>query len=860
MTDESPGSVPPHEPTSLLRQRRLVELCLEFERAWRAGLNPRIEAFLERAGIVDRARLLGDLIAIEAGHRRRRGEHPTAADYAERFPRDSALIAEALDPEHDQSTLPDTPRPDPEPAAGVLLGGRYRLIGKLGSGSFAIVYAAHDAVLDRRVAVKVIRPQYARDPQALRRFIDEAQKGANLDHPGIVPIHDYGQLDRGTPYFVMRLVEGRNLKEELAALRESWSALDAPRRALKTRELLRRFLDVCDALAYGHEQKDLLHRDIKPANIMLSDYGRTFLVDWGLLEALSTDEPPGAPELEATAPYDPQEGRATPIVGTPPYMSPGAASGTPLERTDDLYSMGATLFSILTRGQYAVEGRTKWEVLANAQAGRVRWLRDVEPTAPRALAGICRKAMAFERKDRYPSATALADDVARWLAGEPVTAYREPIWTRAGRLARRHSGATAALALLPLVGMIALGVHNRRIADEHKLTQSALSGSDLARRDALASYNAALNAVAEMLLKTAAENMPRVPGTEQLRRDVAFAAVQQLDKLNQTRPGSDDARYLLARANRELANILRLLNAPGAEAYYKHAIEGYRSLAEKYPARSTYPLAACMTAIDRAECSRMAGRPDEAVTTLLAARTDAERFQKAFPEQSGPASRMLGRVALNLAAARWELGESKETLRLAEEAVTWLRPLADSPPRDAVDQRLLILALVAHGGALREHGEAEAGLTRIEDAQRRAVDLFGKDPQEPDACFFLALCRRHRGCTLARLTERENDAAEALDAALEALARIATIAPSVPHYREEWAEALFDRATLHARAGRVDRARHDAAQAAVILDALLGTIPNHPARQRRRNEIRAWLDGLNAEATSPSPASGPVHP
>jgi hypothetical protein len=255
------------------------------------------------------------------------------------------------------------------------------------------------------------------------------------------------------------------------------------------RTLLTRFVAVCNAVAYAHS-RGVIHRDLKPANVMLGPYGETLVVDWGLAKvvgpaAAAAGEAGG--NLGLSPPAEGTETQAGAALGTPAYMSPEQARGhlDQLGPASDVYSLGATLYSLLT-GRPPIEGKGTAEILHNAQKGEVVPPRQVKPDVPAALDAVCRKAMAPRPEDRYATALDLAADVEHWLADEPVAAWPEPWAARARRWARRHRvWVTAGLAVLAvsLVGLT-IGVVLLAAAEEEqaRARQRAEDKEDEARR------------------------------------------------------------------------------------------------------------------------------------------------------------------------------------------------------------------------------------------------------------------------------------------------------------------------------------------------------------------------------------------
>ncbi|HZW29199.1 MAG TPA: serine/threonine-protein kinase, partial [Isosphaeraceae bacterium] len=340
---------------------------------------------------------------------------------------------------------------------------RYQVLWPHARGGLGEVYVAEDGELHRRVALKEIQPRYAGDPVSRERFVVEAEITGNLEHPGIVPVYGLGWRPDGRPYYAMRFING----EELSKAIRRFHAGDAPDfQGLEFRWLLRRFIDVCNTIAYAHS-RGVLHRDIKPGNIMLGPFGETLVMDWGVAKPVGRSEPatggqaPSAPSDEPTIrPYSGGGGATLrgQAVGTPSYMSPEQAAGEldAMGPASDVYSLGATLYVLLAnRPPFAGEPA---EVLEDVQRGRFVAPRAIQPRVPRVLEAICRKAMAVQPARRYSSALALADDLERWLADEPVSAWREPWTARLRRWVRRHQPIVAGAAAAVIVAIAALGL------------------------------------------------------------------------------------------------------------------------------------------------------------------------------------------------------------------------------------------------------------------------------------------------------------------------------------------------------------------------------------------------------------------
>lgn len=281
-------------------------------------------------------------------------------------------------------------------------GSRYEVVEPVGQGGMGTVYRAHDRVLDRDVALKILRPDLPQTDVG-GRLEREARILARLEHPGIVPVHDAGTLPDGRAYYVMKLVRGERLEEAV--------------RRLPLAEVLRLFLRVCETVGFAHA-RGVVHRDLKPSNIMVGPFGEVLVLDWGIARVLREGPEAASPERTTAAAVEERDTAPGTILGTPGFMAPEQAQGWQhlVDARTDVYALGTILRRL-------------------AEAGP-----DGAP-APRPLASIWTRATAADPGGRYSSAAALAADVTRFLDGEPVDAHRETAGERAGRLFRKYQTA-----------------------------------------------------------------------------------------------------------------------------------------------------------------------------------------------------------------------------------------------------------------------------------------------------------------------------------------------------------------------------------------------------------------------------------
>jgi tetratricopeptide (TPR) repeat protein len=335
---------------------------------------------------------------------------------------------------------------------------RYTLTRLHAKGGIGRVWLARDASLGRDVALKELLPDRASQPTVWTRFLKEAQVTGQLEHPGIVPIYEVGKRpEDDAPYYTMRFVRGRTLAEAVEVYHRRRTQGEAG--PLELRQLLGALVGVCNAVAYAHS-RGVLHRDLKPQNVVLGDYGEVVLLDWGLarlLDQADSDSDVAPLALPASSSDDATvQGQ---VLGTPAYMAPEQAEGRLdlLAPATDVYGLGAILYQVLTGKPPFTETDTL-KLLRRVVHDAPTRPRLLVPGVPAALEAVCLKALAKKPAERFGSAGQLADEVQRWLAGEPVSVYRDPLLTRLGRWARKHRNVVTAAAALLQTAVVVLAV------------------------------------------------------------------------------------------------------------------------------------------------------------------------------------------------------------------------------------------------------------------------------------------------------------------------------------------------------------------------------------------------------------------
>jgi tetratricopeptide (TPR) repeat protein/tRNA A-37 threonylcarbamoyl transferase component Bud32 len=471
--------------------RAWVEQCVE--RQLRKHANDPSRTLANLHGADDLRRSLTDLIVGDAGV--------------------TLAAPEGIDPQAKTLAVPGTIDESFDVDAGIAVRGpttehahadRFRIVRPHARGGLGEVFVAVDEELKREVALKQILSRHAENRTSRARFMLEAEVTGSLEHPGVVPVYGLGTQDDGRPYYAMRFIRGESLEDAIRKFHEADEITRDPgQRAIDLRNLLTRFVAVCNTIEYAHS-RGIVHRDLKPENIMLGPYGETLVVDWGLarpfeqplgeLDQAENDELPAASSASTTE----RPTQMGTVVGTPQFMSPEQASGRIdlVRAASDVYSLGATLYCLLT-DQPAFTSSDVRRVLRDVQTGVFQPPRAVKRDVPRGLEAICLRAMALKPEERYPSARALADDIEHWLADEPVSALGETAFERMQRWARRHKTWTqAAAAAVIVVAMVSWFAYAREAGLRSDLQKSltleaaARKEADEARR--LADRNAAL--------------------------------------------------------------------------------------------------------------------------------------------------------------------------------------------------------------------------------------------------------------------------------------------------------------------------------------------------------------------------------
>jgi serine/threonine protein kinase len=727
-------------------------------------------------------------------------------------------------------------------------GTRFQILRPHAKGGLGEVFVALDTDLNREVALKEIQLGFVDDPRHRARFEFEAVVTGGLEHPGIVPVYALGRTPDGRPYYAMRFIRGNSLKEAIRRFyqAEQQPGREAGQRALDFRELLGRFIDVCDAISYAHS-RGVLHRDLKPGNIMLGPYGETLIVDWGLAKTIDQsgiDGPPEGLELPLRAPegcyIEPTQ--AGSAMGTPGYMSPEQAAGLVEQNgpRTDVYGLGATLYHLLT-DRAPCEGEQIGEVLQKARTGNISRPRTFNPKLAPALEAICLKAIAREPERRYDTATALKSDLERWLADEPVSAWREPWLVRARRWLNRHHTLVAAAAATILVAAVSLALATVLLEQAHIREIRSRSVAE----DNLRLYHQSIDRFYNNILIHPEIRTARM---ETLRRDLLELGKEAYERNLVPRINTPATRAELGRAYLRYAQILdQLGDAEHALEHYQKALSVFETLNRSVPRRAEY-------LGDEARVLRELGRWHHSNSPAVPAIPLLERAVSLLEsaDRLQPAD---AKIRYELALARGVLGRLYSSVQFNPLALETLRrsmadldALASEHPGVVQYQDGLALSLMYLGDAYWISGDLKQAGAANERLARVCAALADGSPGNPEYQSWRAQAYESKARLLSVGTIPTADVIPLHGQALEIFETLASAHPDVPDYKRQIVDVALALAVCHHVLKHPDAMRQSADQALLQLDRLTHDYPDMPLYRNKQAQARilhaaalAWL-------------------
>ncbi len=428
-----------------------------------------------------------------------------------------------------------------ELGVGKRLGG-YEIIKELGRGGMGVVYQARSIAAPAQVvAVKVLLAGEFASPRLRKRFEEEARLAKKLRHPNIVAVHDVGDVD-GLPYYAMDFVEGQELQELIRS------------KSLPIRRGVEVLVEIAKAAHHAHEN-GVVHRDLKPANILVGNDGRPYIMDFGLAKNLEDDQ--GLTKSGVA-------------IGTPYYMPPEQARGNSreMDARSDVYAMGAILYEVLTR-KVPFTAKTQNELLRKIIDEEPVPCRQVRAGIPPELEVICLKALQKEKERRYASALELAEDLERYLAGDPIKARPPAPWVPLLRKIRRNQTASIVVGSAAFAVVIAFAI----IAGLYSHHQSTLAADQL--EDERRATEAAARAAEEARQREEEERARRLEEEKRSRAEAALARGQDAYAAARSALTSSEARRHLRGAETaftEAALVEEGLGAPRPDTLYRRAL------------------------------------------------------------------------------------------------------------------------------------------------------------------------------------------------------------------------------------------------------------------------------------------------
>lgn len=786
--------------------------------------------------------------------------------------------------------------PPPGSSSATGAKGRFVVLKEHARGGLGQISLARDEKLKRQVALKEIRPDRRDNDQLRQRFLAEAEITGMLEHPGIVPIYQIDEDASGMPYYAMRFIRGQTFADAIQAFhgqRAPRAAGATPFASLAFRELVQRFISVCNTMAYAHGM-GVIHRDLKPANVMLGAYGETLVVDWGLAKKSGGMEK--GDDQEATGPNVDEPARASDagmteagqVLGTPNYMSPEQAAGAQVDAATDRYALGAILYELIT-GQSPYGSGPARAVLAQLLAGAPPSPRALRPDVPRALEAICLKALARRPDERYAIATDVAKDLERWLADEPVAAYSDPPWQRVRRWAKRHRSVVVGMAAAAAVAAVAFALatallarSNQELLDSmdrettanknlreaigrettantvaQQAAQAAQNEAARAREEqqrAETSYRLARNSLDECML---IRNDPRLQAghLEDIRRKLAEADAHFFQRYLEQRGDDPSFQSEQAKALVALGALTEYLaSKQDAIQHYEQALAIYKHLAlpqdDGGPAREA--LAGVHANLGR--LYRAVGRFDASATQLGEALKLWEDLRDAHPDKAAYQVR-LARAHADFGDLYNNANRPNDADRSYGMARDLLGPLVARKPETLAYQEALADVDEA-AGMLYLSYENTWRFNESEEAFKRALAsrarLHQADPTSASyrdnlAQTYLRLVKVYSLDVMFGRTSRPTQAEEACNAALGLLESLVQEHPHVPAYRRELCHALISLARVYRSTERRDKAKRAYEDALRAQQQLAELDPQVTDNQVRLADVRAELAWFRRE-------------
>jgi serine/threonine-protein kinase len=708
---------------------------------------------------------------------------------------------------------------------------RYTITRLHARGGIGQIWLARDTDLGRDVALKELRAERSDNPEVWARFLEEAQITGQLEHPGIVPVYELvKEKSRGRSFYTMRFVHGRTLSDTIADYHRKRTEGQAG--MLELRALLNALIAVSNAVAYAHSRR-VLHRDLKPQNVVLGDYGEVILLDWGLAKVIkdaasaqgtsvSTLSTPVPVVLEKESSRD--ETLQGQVLGTPGYMAPEQAAGRAdlIDERSDVYGLGAILYQILTEDPPFRDPDTLQVVHEVIHDPPARPLHKV-PSTPPGLEAICLKALAKRPADRYPNATALAEDVQRWLADEPLGVFRDPWIVRLGRWTRRRRTLVTGVAAALVVAMVSLVAATALLTAANRREREARNLAQERENDANANFQMARQAIDDYSIKVS-EDKRLQENFRPLRKELLQTAVPFYERFVAQRADDPELQAELGHTRIRLGAITREIDAPDkAIASYQQARELFTRLVERYPERLEYGQALAKALSELAMLYEAVGRQAQADETCNQAFRLRQRLAREHPDD--PTCQYDLAVSLfNLGLLCRNTGRAAEAEEALKQSIAINDKLVQRYPHEPQYHRQLGAGHNTLGTLYRDIGKSAQAEHAYQDAltvrQRLAAEYPGVAQYQMDA----AAAHTNLGIIFSEI-DKMPESEKSYKEAVSIQRRVVAAHPEMPAYRSLLAGCLDSQANLYRAIGRFDEARKAHEEAHGIFKQLTGEYP-----------------------------------
>ena len=717
------------------------------------------------------------------------------------------------------------------------IGGRYKVLRAFAKGGLGQVSVAHDAEINRDVALKELQDKFLENTNLVERFKMEAEITGRLEHPGVVPVYGQGAMNNGNPYYVMRFVRGVEFQEEIDQFHSRYedSPLEGEKR-LQFISLIRHFVNVCNTIEYAHS-RGIIHRDLKPSNVMLGKYGETFVVDWGLAkpvdseEEISFDDKPNLLPASGSNVMPTQYGST---VGTPAFMPPEQAAGelAHVNNHSDVYSLGATFYYLLT-GKPPTEGRDLVSIIASVIDGNIKPPRNVAPWVPKPLQAICLKSMALVPRQRYESPLKLVADLENWLADEPVEAYPDNFAQRTARWFRRHKAFAltfvTALILITTVSVVATMFVNRaRVAEAEQKTlaieatkraeteaeknrilaeseKTAKELAELRRIDAMDNFRKARQVV-DTALTGISEIIEYYPGVQRAREGLLRSVAREYEEFAAEQGEDLEIQIERVRAYLRLGDVRETLGEFGeAKQAYQNALSALGEINQQDVNDLAPATLAITTQIKLAGLAEIEGNLSNAKSVVEQALLDVRNLAKRFPAEE-QVNEVFGNSLFNFAAIVLTAGDYNAAKASGFEALNHYQQQLTRYPKNKRFQLGLANTLNLLATIDLETGRIAEADQQFKRGYQVMEDLVANEPDNPDYLQSLAMMAVSRGVTQRFLGDAKSEIASYQEA-LQAYRRLEIALPDVPSIRQDTALTLTDIGQLYLEYYNLESAR-----------------------------------------------------